>query len=90
MTWCTDTLPQSGATTLVVASPHQVQEAPGAGWQPFGRRHALQPGSSTTECGQPAHTWRAFPDLSFDPGHAKACPTCALSDRLRGEWTDAW
>jgi hypothetical protein len=61
----------------VVASPHRVQDAPAEGWRPFGRRHALLPGSQVTACGADAQLWRVFVDLAFDNGDAQACPACA-------------
>jgi len=71
-----------GSSTRVVASPHRVWDASDGLWRPFGRRHALVPGSRLTVCGRDAQTWRVFVDLPFDVDQAEACLACG--DPLRG------
>jgi hypothetical protein len=71
-----------GSSTWVVASPHRVRDASDGLWRPFGRRHALVPGSQLTMCGRDAQVWRVFVDLPYDVDQAEACLDC--SDPLRG------
>lgn len=62
----------------VVTSPHQVKLS-GETWLPFGRQHAVAPGSEATLCGRRAYAWPTFLDLAFDPEHDKACAECATA-----------
>lgn len=62
----------------VVTSPHQMKLS-GDTWLPFGRQHAVAPGSETTLCGRRAYAWPTFLDLVFDPEHDKACVECATA-----------
>lgn len=62
----------------VVTSPHQMKLSRGT-WLPFGRQHAVVPGSGATLCGRRAYAWPTFLDLAFDPEHEKACAECATA-----------
>jgi hypothetical protein len=69
----------------VVATSHRVKTASDEHWRPFGKRHALQRGTSRTACGSAMLDSRIFLDMAFNADHHQVCRVCAerVSSRPR-------
>lgn len=67
------------APAWVISTPQRVVEvvAMGVIERPCGTKHAREPGSGCTACGECAANWRIFREMPFTTRDPSACAACA-------------